>query len=204
MSEFERPLSGYRQALSRHGDDLSAVAARELGDANRWPELVWINSLRPPYLTDDPGLVGPGVLLTGTVILIPAPAAQGDGDPVADGQVYERDCLLVRKALTVDEGGDLAVVSGAPNLRQQLSHRVATPRGQLLRHPDYGCRIWSLLGAVNGPTAAKLGAEYVKSALRSDYRVALVSSSVAEIVGDAVRVTARAEAITGAVVDVST
>ena len=201
MNEFERPLPGIRLVQPHHGDDLQAVAARELGDANRWPELVWLNNLRPPYLTDDPAQAGPGVALTGSFIRVPAPAGTARAELEQEGKVYERDCLMVGRALVVDEGGDLAVVSGTPNLRQQLQHRIATPRGQLLRHPEYGCRIYSLLGTVNGPTAAKLGAEYVKSALRSDYRVAQVTSSVAEVTGDAVRISARAEAIAGAAVD---
>ncbi|MNN67082.1 hypothetical protein D3C81_1826980 [compost metagenome] len=46
-----------------------------------------------------------------------------------------------------------------------------------------------------------LGAEYVKSALRADYRVASVPSASAEVSGDAIRITATAEAIAGGSVD---
>lgn len=201
MSEFERPLPGVRLVQSHRGDTLQALAARELGNANRWPEIVWLNALKPPYLTDDPGAAASGVVLNGDFIRVPAPGGTDLAEIGDDGQAFERDCILVGKALVVDDGGDLAVIAGSSNLRQQLQHRINTPRGQLQRHPDYGCRIWSLLGTVNGPTAGKLGAEYVKSALRSDYRVSRVTQSVAEIVGDAVRVTARAEAIAGDAVD---
>jgi hypothetical protein len=48
-----------------------------------------------------------------------------------------------------------------------------------------------------------MGAQYVKASLASDFRVARVDFSRAEVVGDAVRVTARAVAIDGGVVDVS-
>jgi phage baseplate assembly protein W len=197
VNEFEREVPGIRLVQPHRGDNLQAVAARELGDANRWPELVWLNALKPPYLTDDPLAVTPGVVLTGGFIRVPAPGGSSVTEPDDDGQAFERDCVLVGKALVVDDGGDLAVIAGTPNLKQQLQHRINTPRGQLQRHPEYGCRIWSLLGTVNGPTAGKLGAEYVKSALRSDYRVSRVASAVAEVVGDSVRVTARAEAIAG-------
>lgn len=201
MSEFERRVPACRLAEIHFGDTLQVLAAREMGDANRWPELVWINSLTHPYLTGDPTLVRPGVLLFGSLIKVPAPV--GVFTENADrGQVYERDCKLTNGQLTVDADGDLAVVSGADNLRQQLSHRVSTPRGQATRHPEYGCLAWRLLGKVTGPTAAKLGAEYVKSALAADYRISKVDYSVAEIVGDSMRVTARAVAIEGGVVDV--
>lgn len=200
MSDFERQLPSFRLVETHHGDDLQAIAHREMGDANRWPELVWINSLTHPYITDDDRVAGPGVLLSGAFIKVPAPAGVWTDD--ADrGQVYERDAAMVDKRLVVGDDGDLAVVSGADNLRQQIKHRVDTPRGQARRHPEYGCLIWRLQGKVNGPTAGMLGAEYVKAALRADYRVASVESATAEVIGDAVRITARARAIDGGVVD---
>jgi LysM repeat protein len=32
------------------GDFLQKIAAEQLGDANRWPEIAYINSLKQPYL----------------------------------------------------------------------------------------------------------------------------------------------------------
>ena len=201
MSDFERQLPAFRLAETHHGDDLQTIAAREMGDANRWPELVWFNSLVFPYITDDESRVGPGVLLSGQFIKVPAPAGVYTDD-AERGQVYERDCAMLDKQLQVDESGDLAIVTGADNLRQQLGHRVATPRGQARRHPEYGCLIYRLLGTANGPMAAQLGAEYVKSALLADYRVDKVASSVATVTGDAVTIQARAVAIDGGNVDI--
>lgn len=201
MSEFERELPKYRLAETWHGDDLQAVAHRELGDANRWPELVWINELSWPFLTDDPQRVAPGVLLTGSLVKVPAPAGFSE-DKSSTEDVYERDCLLNRKLLEVDAGGDFAIVAGVDNLTQQLEHAIITPRGQARRHPQYGCMVWRLLGTVNGPTAGRLGAEYVKATLLADYRVTGVSRAQAEIVGDAVRITAQADAVTGGAIEV--
>lgn len=200
MSDFEKVMPDYRLAETRFGDDLQAVAAREMGDANRWPELVWLNSLTYPYLTDDKARVNDTVLLNGSLIRVPAPV--GVYTDTADrGQVYERDCKLTNKMLSDDGNGDFLVVAGAKNLTQQLQHRLNTPRGQARRHPEYGCMIWRMLGKVTGPTATMLGAQYVKSALQADYRVASVKSSVATASGDAILVTATAEAIAGGSVD---
>lgn len=201
MSDFTRQMPAYRLVQTHHGDDLPSIASRELGDANRWPELVWINDLRPPYITSLTGLNADGVLQAGALIKVPSPVGFTADSPDRSS-VYERDCMMMNKALVVDDGGDLSVATGADNLRQQLQHRIVTPRGQARRHPEYGCRIWSLLGTVNGPTAGIMGAQYVKSALASDFRVARVDFARAEVAGDAVRVTARATAIGGGVVDV--
>lgn len=201
MSDFERQLPAFRLVETNFGDSLQSVAARELGDANRWPELVWVNNLVAPYITDDPARVADGVIRSGSFLKVPAPGGwQGTGSSER-GQVYERDCEMVNNRLQAS-GGDFSVLSGAENLRQQLGHRVATPRGQLARHPEYGCMVHRLLGKVNGPTAAKLGAEYVKSALAADYRVRSVDYSTADVAGDVIKIQAKATAIEGGVVDI--
>lgn len=200
MSIFERQLSGYRLAETHFGDDLQAVAARELGDANRWVELVWLNNMRPPYIVADAGQVTPGVVLAGSFLKVPAPTTALT-DATAFGQVYERDVQLVGKKLKAS-GGDLAVVAGSSNLVQQLQHRIDTPRGQARRYPKYGCLIWTLKGQVNGPIAAALGAQYVNSALKADYRVSSTSNVTANASGDVVQITATAIAIDGGSVDV--
>lgn len=202
MNEFERLEPTYRLVETLFGDDLQAVAAREMGDANRWPELVWLNQLIYPYLTDDPLLVSPSVKLNGSLIKVPAPVGVYTDD-AEKGQVYERDCELRQKRLVVGDDGDFSVLSGTKNLTQQLKHRVNTPRGQARRHPLYGNLAWQLLGKVNGPTGDALGAQYVKGCLEADYRVSSVLNATGEIIGDTLRITATAEAIEGAKVDLN-
>lgn len=198
-NEFEQNMPSYRLAQTHHGDDLQEVARRELNDQNRWTELLWLNKLAWPYLTDDPAAVKDGVLLNGSLIRIPAPAGVYT-DKTDYAQIFERDCLMRNRRLQT-ENGDLAVVAGIPNLSQQLNHRVRTPTGQLTRHPDYGCRVFEMLGTITGPTKTALGASYVKAAIKSDYRVQKVNSTVATQNGDALSVAADLTPIAGGAVD---
>lgn len=199
MSDFEAVEPSSRLVATHYGDDLQTVAAREMGDANRWVELVWLNQLVPPYITDDPRRVAAGVIQSGQTIKVPAPVGTYiNGDT---GRTFERDAALKSKRLMVSDSGDIAVAAGVDNLSQQLTHRVVTPRGQAARHPDYGCMIWRLLGRANGATAGLLGTQYVRSAIEADYRVSAVRSVKAEVSFDSVKISAQAEAIQGGYID---
>lgn len=198
MSEFDRTLVGYRLADILHGETLQLVAARELGDPARWVDLANINNLLPPYITDDPALASSRVLLSGSVIVVPAQAPVSQNATSTDpDDVYELDMGIVSGDLGADENGDFLVFTGRENLRQALVHRVITDRGELLWHPEYGTLIRSLIGVVNGPTASTLAAKYVEATLRADSRVREVPSVIAEVSGDIIRVSATVVPITG-------
>lgn len=196
---FDRPLVGFRFVEVRRGDTLQAIAAREMGDATRWHEIISYNRLVPPYVTDDEAEAGPGVVLAGGMLMVPAPAAVTVAtDPE---QVFERDAELRSGQLVVGDDGDLRVVSGRDNLRQAIRNRIETDRGEIIFHPAYGSQIRQLLGTVNGPTAGLLAAQYARTAVESDPRIQRVTQSVAEVAGDVVRVSVEAEPIVGRPVD---
>lgn len=186
MSErFARPLPGFRFAEVLVGDTIQRLALRELGDARRWPELVSINGLVPPYLTDDPALASGQVVAAGGMVVVPAPASVA-GDQLDPVRVFERDIVLVDGQLGDDGLGDFALVEGLDNLRQFLCHLVATDKGELLFHATYGSALWSLVGTGNGANAALLAGEYVRSAIEADPRVREVASVRATAQGDAI------------------
>lgn len=198
---IQRSIAGFRFAETNRGDTLQTVAYRELGDASRWPELVSFNGLHFPFLTDDPAQEGPGVLLTGRLIRVPA-AAQAS-QTVQDAEaLYERDLQLVGGDVPVD-GGDFATVGGLANLRQALSNRLQTERGELVFHPSYGSLLRRLIGVVNGPTAAILAASYAKSCVQADPRVSRVRTSKAEVLGDSLSVAVVAEPVVGQSVELN-
>lgn len=192
---FDRPLYGFRFVEIRHGDTLQVIAARELGDAGRWHEMIQINSLVPPYVTDDEARVKPGVLLSGSLILVPAPVPVSTSTSDPD-QVFERDIRLMNGELAT-ENGDFAVAAGRENLRQALKHRVETARGELMYHISYGSNVRRLIGAVNGPTASLLASQYARAAVRADPRIKRIMRATAEVVGDVINVTVEAEPVAG-------
>lgn len=198
---YQRPLYGYRFAEIRHGDNLQTIAARELGDASLWSELIAYNDLKAPFITDDPAQARAGVLLSGSLIRLPAPAPIATTATDAD-EVFGTDILLDRGQLVVIDG-DLSLAEGLDNLHQALEHRIDTDRGELLFHQDYGSLVRSVVGTVNGPTAALLASEYAKSAVLADDRIQQVTQAAAEVVGDTIRVSVEAQPIVGRVIDVT-
>jgi phage baseplate assembly protein W len=80
-----------------------------------------------------------------------------------------------------DSTSDLGTVAGRANLGQALILRLLTEKGALepLGHPDYGCRLISLIGRTNDQTTRNLARLYVIEAVRQEPRVkALVGLSV--------------------------
>lgn len=195
-SLYQLPLYGFRFVEIQFGDTLQAIAARELGDASGWAKLIAINGLVPPYITDDPDLVVPGVLLSGGALKVPAPqpVVTTTTDP---DQVFLSDIALSDTGALVVVNGDFALTTGRPNLHQALTNRVETDRGELIFHPGYGSRIRRILGTVNGPTAELLAAKYAAAAVLADSRIKEVTAAVAQSIGDQVQVSVEAVPIVG-------
>lgn len=68
---------------------------------------------------------------------------------------------------------DLEVLSGADNLIQALLLRFLTPLGELtpLGHPNYGCRLFELIGELNNETNRNRAKLFVLQALAAEPRV---------------------------------
>ena len=200
-TQFDQRLYGWRLVQTRVDDTLPALALRELGDASLWQQLAWINDLVWPFLTDDPTAAGPGVILAGGTILVPA-TTQPPVTSGGDTDVFKTDLALQAGRLTAVQG-DFGTVSGADNLGAALVHRLATEQRELLRHPEYGTRLRQLIGMKNTATAALLGQRYAKTAVEADPRIDSVKAATVTITGDQLAVAVVADTVLGMPITIS-
>ena len=86
---------------------------------------------------------------------------------------------------------DLETLAGADNLKQALLLRFLTPAGELalLGHPQYGSRLFELLGELNTDTTRNRAKLYVLQALASEARVKeVLSVQVTQSASDRARI----------------
>lgn len=198
MTDFTKQFSGYRFAGTQRGDTLQLIAYRELGNANDWAKLAWFNDLLPPFITDDESLAGDRVLLTGQQIKIPSTVAESESASNDADNVLLTDCQMRGGKLSVDEAtGDFAVVSGRDNLKQALTARIVTDPGELIFHPEYGCKIGRRRGNKNTAVATLLGRMDVQDALVQETRLRRINSITTTSNGDVLSASVDVTPITG-------
>jgi len=68
---------------------------------------------------------------------------------------------------------DLATVTGRANLAQAIINRLLTRKGELasLGHPDYGSRLYELVGEPNNIRLQGLAEIYIRESLRDEPRI---------------------------------
>ena len=114
------------------GDSLSVIARDQLGDADRWPEIVDLN----PVVADDPDLI-----YAGTVLLLPARAAPSA--PVTTTHTYTVQAGDTLSSIAARELGDAErypeIFEASKNTVQPDGRQVTDPDvidvGQLLTIP---------------------------------------------------------------------
>ncbi|MCK6626860.1 MAG: GPW/gp25 family protein [Anaerolineae bacterium] len=71
------------------------------------------------------------------------------------------------------ERGDIKLVKGRANLAQAVLNRLFTRRGELagLGHPDYGSRLYQLIGEPNTRRSQAVAELYIREALAGEPRI---------------------------------
>jgi len=148
-NKFSIPEAGSSRSVTiLGGDNVQTIAARELGDPDRFKDIVILNNLKPPYISL---LGGPGVLKPGQKILIPQTNSATPGG-VARNKEWainqflseaERnlgvDIRLTPNAdLAISNTGDLSLIAGVDNMAQAIATKIYLEPGSLKRHQSIG------------------------------------------------------------------
>jgi phage baseplate assembly protein W len=74
--------------------------------------------------------------------------------------------------------GDVMTTHGIDNLAQAILNRLFTRKGELaqLGHPDYGSRLYQLIGNLNNSRTHLLAEAYIRESLAQERRIAEVTS----------------------------
>jgi len=196
-----RPIpAGYQVITVPHRMTLKQMAAKFLGQAGRWKEIVHLNRLRAPYI--NPSGDGFTVLRPGDPIKIPAVPESGtdennvfsaqDSIQNQDARRYGRDLRIDPNThdFVVDSQGDLATIEGLDNLRQAMQIKVFTRPGDLKAHPWFGLGMERAVG--KGIAVDQLAGYHlsVHSTLLSDTRIERLKSLALRVSGDILQIKA--------------
>lgn len=143
-----------RQVKLKAGMSLERLAQIELGDSTRWGEIVEINSLKAPYISDDPKESRDGVMKSGSNILIPASLKNGFSQtPVGKENKLTKGMSEVERNLGVDlkvdknfdlvlsSSGDFELVAGGNNMAQAVMLKLSYQPGDVMLYPELGAGI---------------------------------------------------------------
>ena len=142
----------------------------------------------------------------GMELKIPAAGNNGTSNTVqSDTELYGTDLQLDQEGFLVIGGsGDMATVSGLPNLEQAIQQRIACPYGYMEEHPDYGCGLEAMMGEKGTPVFETAAQATVVDALTHDPRISRVSKIQTTITEDACSIQAKAQSISsGTAEDIS-
>lgn len=185
----------FKKHIVNYGETMQSISQKHFNTPSYWIDLIEHNDLKYPYIVEDEKekLKNPENLVTyGDTIIIPS---EEDLSNVTLQEINKKDQeTLVELALgrdlniTSDEKffnkhgtsdeilafstdrGDLDVVKGVDNIKQQLQTRLLTPKGSLLMHPDYGSNLHNLFTSNTIETATLIEMEVIRT-LTTDTRV---------------------------------
>ncbi|ADJ53138.1 hypothetical protein [Brochothrix phage ADU4] len=184
----------YKQYVICQGDTMQSIAQHIIGDQSQWVDLVKFNQLKYPYLVpsneDKEGRTT--VLTIGDVLTIPIV----DGTVIETVKVgYNERNLVTNYAMGADlnitsdltdmwtrggsdevfalneKGNILDTVAGYDNLTQAIYTRLATRKGTLPLHPEFGNDLVTYLGKTNTVAVGYLIRTEVERVLLGDPRI---------------------------------
>jgi phage baseplate assembly protein W/LysM repeat protein len=99
--------------------------------------------------------------------------------------VFGADIRLDKNGhLDVGEAGDFVTVEGYENLKQAIEHRVVTPYGSLVYHPNYGSGLPAMIGEKNRSVGMGMARAALFESLSREPRINGITESCVEVSGD--------------------
>lgn len=136
------------------GDTLERLAQRELGNSSRWGEIVEVNNLKPPYISEDFSNKSDNIIKPGDTILIPIPLQNGfsqvidisESDLTKNLSEFERSLgtdlkLTSDMDLALTRSGDIELVAGTNNMAQAVILKLGYEPGEVIKYPQLGVGI---------------------------------------------------------------
>lgn len=133
------------------GVSLERLSLEQLGTASRWQEIVELNQLKAPYVTQDLSDTREALVKPGDKILIPQPVIFGFGSTPTNRETFINESLTeVERNLGIDlklnefndldftNKNDINLVTGAENAAQAILMKLAIEKGEILDHPGLG------------------------------------------------------------------
>lgn len=170
-------INASRQVRILGNDTLQTIAARELGDPDRYRELIILNNLKPPYLDT---VAAEGVLKIGDNILLPSVQATTEMGVRRNidynitkflSETEKNFGVDIRVTedydLSISNTRDIDLVAGIENMSQAVLLKLFLEPGSLKRHRQIGADLQI------GEKSVELGVvrNQVVNSLSSDSRV---------------------------------
>ena len=175
MTEFQNNMDVH---YLMRDDDLLTVAAKYLGNPDRWIELARINKWRDSRRGPDGKLPAPG-----TKILIPKsiqPLTNPYGDP---NDSIGIDLSMPFDDIRISSDGDFVLTRENNNINQYVKNVLMTKSGEIFGYKSFGVPI------MPNVTNITYAAAVVRESLMRDDRILDVSNIVIESDGDTLIVT---------------
>jgi len=185
----------------QENDTVQDIAARILGDADRYKELIVLNNLKYPYIAETRG---DGVLAYTDTILVPRQTVLDDTikniysniDYAITNELTQSEknlgvdiALTNNKDLAVTNTNDYDLIAGVSVVLQTIGIRLGTNKGAYRLHTQFGVGLG--IGEKN-ILAATLIKNEVEQQLLADTRIQPGSTVLVNINGNTINVTVNA------------
>jgi len=188
-------VQGVATVALKSGQDLKDVAAEVYGTESLWTVLASVNGLSGINETTNGSPLYPGYTLV-------VPLFDGKGLPAPTGatelspeSVYGVDLKLTEDGDLFDSVSDCATLRGVPLLRQALTVRLLTAKGEHGVFPNYG--LPRLVGEPSAGSTPGMLAANANEQMLADPRISQVSKVILEDLGDTISVECLVHTIGG-------